>query len=45
MGLPEHHTDPQDRLIIATALNHNAKLLSADSKFKLYRELEGLLVD
>ncbi|AHK80067.1 hypothetical protein M911_13915 [Ectothiorhodospira haloalkaliphila] len=42
--LPEHHSDPQDRIIIATALVHQAHLLSADSKFKCYQELEGLLV-
>jgi PIN domain nuclease of toxin-antitoxin system len=42
--LPEHHSDPQDRLIIATALIHNALLLSADSKFKLYTELEDKLI-
>ncbi|RKZ48956.1 MAG: type II toxin-antitoxin system VapC family toxin [Candidatus Parabeggiatoa sp. nov. 2] len=42
--LPEHHSDPQDRIIIATALIHNALLLSADSKFKLYTELEDKLI-
>lgn len=42
--LPEHHSDPQDRLIMATALEHQANLLSADIKFKLYQELEGVLV-
>ncbi|OWV29278.1 type II toxin-antitoxin system VapC family toxin [Halomonas campaniensis] len=42
--LPEHHSDPQDRIIIATALAHQAKILSADSKFKLYKELNSLLV-
>ena len=42
--LPEHHSDPQDRIIIATALEHKAQLLSADSKFKLYHELDELLV-
>lgn len=39
--LPEHHRDPQDRLIIATALVHEAQLLSADRKFALYEELKG----
>ena len=43
-NLPEHHRDPQDRLIIATAIEHQAELISADSKFKLYRELSGLLL-
>lgn len=42
--LPEHHSDPQDRLIMATAPERQAKLLSADSKFKLYEELEGVLI-
>lgn len=43
-ALPEHHRDPQDRIIIATALEHQAQLLSADTKFKLYQELRDLLV-
>ncbi|WP_019895567.1 type II toxin-antitoxin system VapC family toxin [Hydrogenovibrio halophilus] len=44
VSLPEHHSDPQDRLIIATALEHQAELLSADGKFKLYQALEGVLI-
>jgi PIN domain nuclease of toxin-antitoxin system len=44
VSLPSHHNDPQDRIIIATAIAHDAKLLSVDNKFKLYRELDGLLV-
>lgn len=44
VGLAEHHSDPQDRLIIATALEHGAQLISADSKFPLYAELEGCLL-
>ena len=36
--------DPQDRLIIATAIHHNAQLISVDGKFSLYKELESLLV-
>jgi PIN domain nuclease of toxin-antitoxin system len=39
--LPEHHRDPQDRLIIATAIVHDAQLLSADGKFTMYEELKG----
>lgn len=35
--LPEHHKDPQDRIIIATALQYNAKLLSFDSVFSSLR--------
>ncbi len=44
VDLPEHHNDPQDRIIIATALIHNALLLSADGKFKFYTELEDKLI-
>lgn len=44
VALPEHHRDPQDRLIIATALVHDATLISADSKFPLYTELSGRLL-
>ena len=32
VGLHEHHSDPQDRIIIATTLEHNANLMSDDSK-------------
>lgn len=42
--LPEHHRDPQDRIIIATALVHHATLISADEKFRLYGELAGYLM-
>lgn len=42
--LPEYHRDPQDRLIIATALAHDAMLISADEKFPLYNELQGRLL-
>lgn len=44
VSLPEHHKDPQDRLIIATTLIHNAKLLSFDSAFPSYQELQGRLI-
>lgn len=44
VSLPEHHKDPQDRLIIATALTHDAQLISFDGCFPLYRELDGLLI-
>ena len=44
VSLEAHHSDPQDRLIIATAISHQAKLLSADQKFKFYHELDGLLL-
>ena len=42
--LPEHHKDPADRLIIATVLEYQAQLLSADERFPDYQELYGLLV-
>jgi PIN domain nuclease of toxin-antitoxin system len=42
--LPEHHSDPQDRIIIATALVHNASLMSSDRKFSGYVELENRLL-
>lgn len=44
VALPEHHKDPQDRIIIATALHHQASLISFDAQFPLYQELEGLLI-
>ncbi|KOR31346.1 twitching motility protein PilT [Achromatium sp. WMS3] len=44
VDLPEHHSDPQDRIIIATALIHNTLLLSADDKFKFYTELKDKLI-
>jgi PIN domain nuclease of toxin-antitoxin system len=42
--LAEHHRDPQDRLIIATALPYDATLISADTRFPLYMELNGRLL-
>ena len=39
VDLPEHHSDPQDRIIIATALAHEEQLMSADRTFPLYEEL------
>jgi len=42
--LPEHHSDPQDRLIIATTLVQDALLISADGKFPLYQDLKGRLL-
>lgn len=43
-SLPEHHRDPADRLIIATAILAKAPLLSLDTAFPAYRELDGLLI-
>ena len=44
VNMHEHHSDPQDRIIIATAVEYNAKLMSSDSKFSRYSELEGRLL-
>lgn len=44
VDLPEHHSDPQDRIIIATALVETADLISIDGKFRLYQELSGKLI-
>lgn len=44
VALPEHHKDPQDRIIIATALIYDARLLSFDSAFSAYRELDSRLL-
>jgi PIN domain nuclease of toxin-antitoxin system len=44
VDLPEHHSDPQDRIIIATAVNYNAQLMSADGKFSKYNEIANRLV-
>lgn len=38
------HKDPFDRLIIATALEYEAKLASVDSVFSKYPELENYLM-
>lgn len=45
VALPEHHKDPQDRIIIATALLHNADLVSFDAAFPAYQELHGRLIE
>lgn len=44
VALPEHHKDSQDRIIIATALLYDARLLSFDSAFPAFRELDGRLL-
>lgn len=44
VSLPEHHKDPADRIIIATAIEHQAQLISVDEHFLGYRELDGLLI-
>jgi PIN domain nuclease of toxin-antitoxin system len=35
----ENHRDPFDRLLVATAIDEKAIIISADEKFKLYRDL------
>ena len=42
--LPEHHRDPQDRIIIATAIVNDAQLISVDGHFPAYEELAGRLI-
>ncbi len=42
--LPEHHRDPADRMIIATAIHHQCQLISFDRVFPSYAELDGLLI-
>ncbi len=44
VDLPEHHRDPQDRIIIATTLAYEGTLISADGKFPLYSELTDRLL-
>lgn len=44
VALPEHHSDPQDRLIIATALQNQAELMSDDGKFSQYIELHDRFI-
>ena len=44
VALHEHHSDPQDRLIMASAIEHNALLMYDDLKFAKYAELEGMLI-
>jgi len=40
--LPQHHKDPADRLIIATALEKQIEIASLDSVFSSYTELKVL---
>jgi PIN domain nuclease of toxin-antitoxin system len=43
LKLIEDHRDPFDRLLITTAIEENATILSADEKFKLYADLVPVL--
>ena len=38
--LPQHHKDPFDRLLIATALTESLIVLSADQHFQVYEGLQ-----
>lgn len=44
VGLSEIHRDPFDRIIIATAIELDWKLVSVDSHFGTYPELQGRLI-
>lgn len=44
VSLTEHHKDPVDRIIIASAIEYQAQLISVDGRFPNYQELTGLLV-
>jgi len=44
VALPELHKDPADRIIIATAIEHKARLVSVDRRFPDYLDLNELLV-
>ncbi|MDY6823461.1 MAG: type II toxin-antitoxin system VapC family toxin [Thermodesulfobacteriota bacterium] len=43
-NLPDHHRDPADRIIIATAIINGAQVISFDKQFRKYDELKGLLL-
>ena len=43
-GLPQHHRDPADRIIIATALQLSVALMSLDQSFPAYFEQPGSLI-
>ncbi|MBU1666090.1 MAG: type II toxin-antitoxin system VapC family toxin [Gammaproteobacteria bacterium] len=44
VALQDIHKDPADRIIIATAITHDALLASVDSAFPEYSELIGRLI-
>jgi PIN domain nuclease of toxin-antitoxin system len=39
-GLPRHHRDPFDRMLIATALAEDIPLIGSDRQFKKYKGLK-----
>ena len=42
--LPEHHRDPADRLILATAIEQQTTLVSLDAAFDAYKEHIRMLI-
>lgn len=38
-GLPAHHSDPFDRMLIATALAEDISIVANDREFKMYKGL------
>lgn len=38
-GLPAHHSDPFDRMLIATALAEDVSIVASDREFKKYESL------
>lgn len=38
-GLPSHHTDPFDRMLIATALSEDIAIVAIDREFRKYKGL------
>ena len=42
--LLDHHKDPADRIIIATSIVNDTQLISLDTVFPLYSELQGRLI-
>lgn len=42
--LPEHHRDPADRVILATAIEQQAALVSLDAAFGAYKEQLRMLI-
>jgi PIN domain nuclease of toxin-antitoxin system len=44
VSLTDYHSDPQDRIIIATTISYDAQIISADKKFPFYIELKDKLI-
>jgi PIN domain nuclease of toxin-antitoxin system len=44
VSLTDYHSDPQDRIIIATTLACDGKIISVDKKFPFYVELNNRLI-